>query len=124
MIRKTSTTVWNMAISFLLKLIPCSCFISLLVASSANALPVQTETFQSSILKSEPSITIQNLQNMLAIDTNKGKAPLFINFKNMKPQNTFEALKEKYLTFYKGKKEKLNATYIHGAYALNYTQKW
>ena len=124
MIRKTDTTVWNTATSFLLKLIPCSCFISLLVASSTNALPVQAETFQSSILKSEPSIASQNLQNMLAIDTNKRKAPLFINFNDMKPQNTFEVLKEKYLTFYKGKKEKLKATYIHGAYALNYIQKW
>ncbi len=65
----------------------------------------------------ETNLTPKNLD--LDIDIHA-----ILDFKKLKPQNKFRALKEKLLTLYTGKKEKINAAYIHGAYAINYTQHW
>ena len=42
----------------------------------------------------------------------------------MKPINIFTYIKNNYLTLYTNKTEKIRASYKHGMYAINYTQKW
>ena len=52
------------------------------------------------------------------------KSPNIIDFKEMKPPNVVDFIKNRYLTFYSNKTEKIKATYLEGSYAINYTQKW
>ena len=50
--------------------------------------------------------------------------PTIIDFTKMKPLQLEDYIKTQLLTFYSTKSEKIVATYLDGAYAINYTQIW
>ncbi len=125
-------------ISFLLKNISCTCFVYLLTMANAQAFPQKKDT-EKETLKPKIRLTfIPEEQNQgisatpqaqtitlatspdLAHKTKKHT----IDFNKMKPKNKIKQIKERYLTFYSDKKEKLKVTYLQGTYAINYTQSW
>lgn len=119
-------------ISFLLKYTPCTCFIYLLAIASVNASP-QKKT-QDNIKKTvNPKIQLSFIPDTPNNNKNKNKAlnlnlitegSTYIDFNKMKPKSKIKKIKELYLTIYSRKKEKLKATYLHGTYAIHYSQKW
>jgi len=99
------------------------------ILSLNNAIASPRESNFSLNSASIPSWPIFNLppQSNLTIDSksqDENNLSIILDFSKMKPISTFTLLKEKYLTLYSGKQKKLNADYIDGAYALNYTQRW
>ena len=132
--KKTITK--NSMISFFLKYIPCSCFIYLLALANAHALPQKKEINK----KLEPKVQLSFIPEKMhvipkkqliilndtkALDlTLEAKNISHINFKKMKPKSKIKIIRERYLTLYSAKKEKIKATYLQGAYAINYTQSW
>jgi len=120
-------------ISFLLKNISCTCLAYLLAMANAQAFPQKKDTDKETV---KPKIRLsfvpeenkgisaapqaQTITPDLAHKTKNDT----IDFNKMKPKNKIKQIRERYLTFYSGKKEKLKATYLHGTYAINYTQSW
>lgn len=79
----------------------------------------------SPIVNATPLITNTTDNVVLSLDTTiSTDLPNYIDFDRMKPVNTFKLIQQRYLTFYSTKTEKVKATYLQGAYAINYTQKW
>lgn len=48
----------------------------------------------------------------------------YIDFNKMAPNSKLQQLQDELLTFYSNKNEKVEATLIQGAYAINYIQTW
>lgn len=137
----------NSMIPFLFKQIPCTCIIYLLAITTASASPQKKDTKSSKEL-SKPKIQLTFIPNktrkkshiqkkakqMIPINTKslnlafkialKNKTTNYIDFSKMKPKNKIKQIRERYLTLYSGKKDKLKATYLQGAYAINYIQRW
>ena len=132
----------NHIISFLLKSIPCTCFIYLLAITSVNASPEKVKNNAKSASPQKVQLSFipekrkktQRKNNRYSTAKDKKalnlsintKIPSHINFSKMKKKNNIKQMKERYLTIYSRKKgkEKLKAAYLHGAYAIKYVQKW
>lgn len=129
-------------ISFFLKNVSCTYFVYLLTMTNAHALPqkkdiAEKSTKQDVQLSFVPSnegrhspetprrsqnITSEEIESLnLSLVTENNN---HIDFKKLKPKNKIKQIKERYLTLYSDKKEQLKATYLQGAYAINYTQSW
>jgi len=129
-------TTKNGMISFFLKYIPRSCLIYLLALANAHALPQKKETNKKLELKVQLSFTPEKIyvtpkKQLITLNNTKAleltleiKNTSHINFKKMKPKSKIKIIKERYLTLYSAKKEKIKATYLQGVYAINYTQSW
>ena len=129
-------TTKNGMISFFLKYIPRSCFIYLLALANAHALPQKKETNKKLELKVQLSFTPEKMhvipkKQLITLNNTKAleltleiKNTSHINFKKMKPKSKIKIIRERYLTLYSAKKEKIKATYLQGTYAINYTQSW
>ncbi len=52
------------------------------------------------------------------------KIPSLLTFKRQDAAYIVSTIKNKYLTFYSNKNEKLKATYAGGAYFIKYTHRW
>jgi len=130
-------------ISFLIKNISCTCFVYLLTLANAHAFPqkkdMHKKTLKTKIQLSfipenttESKITTNlDLLNIIEPEqkkplniTIKSKSASSIDFNKLRPKNKIKQIKERYLTFYSGKKDKLKATYLQGSYAINYSQSW
>ncbi len=139
--KKTITK--NSMISFFLKHIPCSCLIYLLALANAHALPQKKEANKkiepkvqlslAPVIPEEKMHIMPKIQLIILNDLNDTQTlnltleeenTSHINFKKMKPKSKLKIIKERYLTLYSAKKEKIKATYLQGAYAINYTQSW
>jgi len=134
-------------ISFLLKNISCTCFVYLLILANAHAFPqkkdIHKKTLKTKIqLSFIPENTPENITenkittnpDLLNTIESEQKSPLniaiktkstsSIDFNKLRPKNKIKQIKDHYLTFYLGKKDKLKATYLQGSYAINYSQSW
>ena len=125
-------------ISFLLKNISCTCFVYLLTMANAQAFPQKKDTDKETVKPKIQLAFVPEKENKGASAAPQAQtitlAPSLglaqktknntIDFNKMKPKNKIKQIRERYLTFYSGKKEKLKATYLQGTYAINYTQSW
>jgi len=71
----------------------------------------------------------QNVSSNVTQQTNSDKQLItqlhtIIDFEKMKPLQIGDFIKTQLLIFYSSKSEKIVATYLDGAYAIKYTQKW
>lgn len=89
------------------------CLILLLSSQSASAFDLNMG--DSNINKISTTLTYDNLIS---------KLPTLFIFQERKTTNIFKEMKDKYLTFYSYKNEKLKATYNSGAYLLTYSNHW
>ncbi len=99
-----------------------SSLVLLILASnnvSASPLQVQTDSITKTLTPS-----LQKTSQEIFDPNAKDKAPLIIDFEKMKPLSNFEIIDQKLLTYQLGKQNNVKATYIQGAYAINYTQSW
>ena len=121
-------------ISFLLKNISCTCLVYLLTMANAQAFPekknADKETVKPKIRlafvpeKENKGLSVTPQAQTITPDFAHKTKNDTIDFNKMKPKNKIKQIRERYLTFYSGKKEKLKATYLQGTYAINYTQSW
>ena len=84
----------------------------LLSASVSSAIPITQN-----LSPNAAQITLNDKQLITQL-------PTMIDFTKMKPIQLEDYIKTQLLTFYSTKSEKIVATYLDGAYAINYTQEW
>ncbi len=121
----------NAVIAFILKHVSCTCFIYLFAFATANAVPlknahgVSKPKVKLSFVPANQTASQPASKKPKTLDlTLRNNDSSHIDFKKMRPKNKIKQIKERYLTIYSRKKEKLKATYLQGSYAINYTQSW
>jgi len=91
------------------------CLVMLMTSQNVSAFDLKMDNDNVSSTKKSSHLSYDSLISRL---------PTLFTFQERNAAYLFKEMKDRYLTFYSNKNEKLKATYYSGAYLITYSSHW